>query len=45
MKSPAAGHGAEYDPAPAGEGAPPIRPPLKFFLLVFASACAGAHSG
>lgn len=36
MKSPVAGHRAEYDAAPAGERAPPIRSPLKFFLPVFA---------
>jgi membrane protease YdiL (CAAX protease family) len=36
MKSPAEGRGAEYDAAPADEGAQPIRSPLKFFLLVFA---------
>jgi hypothetical protein len=40
MKSPAAGHGTEFDAAPAGEGAPPIRSPLKFFLLVFALSAA-----
>ena len=35
MTSPATGQGTRRDAAPAGEGAPPIRSPLKFFLLVF----------
>lgn len=36
MRPVARGHGAQHDAAAAGEGAPPIRSPLKFFLLVFA---------
>ena len=36
MRSTAMGRVAKCDTAPAGEGAPPIRSPLKFFLLVFA---------
>jgi membrane protease YdiL (CAAX protease family) len=35
MRSPATGLGTRRDAAPAGEGAPPIRSPLKFFVLVF----------
>jgi hypothetical protein len=36
MRSTAMGRVARCDAAPAVEGAPPIRSPLKFFLLVFA---------
>lgn len=35
MKSTTSGRGASFDAAP-GEGVPPIRSPLNFFLLVFA---------
>ncbi len=38
MRLPAAGHGPNCIAATASEGGPPIRSPLKFFLLVFAAS-------
>ncbi len=36
MRASGSRHSVKYDAAPAGVGVPPIRSPLKFFLLVFA---------
>ncbi len=36
MRASGSRHSVKYDAAPAGEGVPPVRSPLKFFLLVFA---------
>jgi uncharacterized protein len=36
MRSTASAHGVKHDAPPAGEAAPPIRSPLKFFTMVFA---------
>lgn len=36
MRAPGQRHTVKYDAVPSGEGVPPTRSPLKFFLLVFA---------